>query len=62
MPGSGFRVTFPKDWVVETLDPDRDYRSAAAGDTWTALRASDPDGHEKCVVGVHRFFTPSGTS
>lgn len=52
LPGSGFRVKLPDDWSVEVLDPDRDYRSAGPGDTWTALRSYSPDGIEACTVAV----------
>ncbi len=52
LPGSGFSLTLPEAWAVEVLEPDRDYRSAAAGDTWTALRAHAPDGIEACTVAV----------
>jgi hypothetical protein len=34
------------------VDPDRDYRSAGPGDTWTALRASSPDSDVACIVVV----------
>jgi len=52
LPGSGFRIWFPKRWSVEVLQPDRDYRTARAGDAWTALRAFEPQGLEACTVAV----------
>ncbi len=52
LPGSGFSVKLPDEWSVEVLDPDRDYRSAGPGDTWTALRAYSADGIEACTVAV----------
>ena len=52
MPGSGFRLKLPRQWSIETLEPDRDYRAAEPGDAWIALRATSPDGVRGCTVAV----------
>jgi hypothetical protein len=52
MPGSGFAITFPGDWVVEMADPDPDVFTAAPGDAWEALQAYGPERREACSVVV----------
>jgi hypothetical protein len=52
MAGSGFAMTFPDDWIVETMNPDLDVFAAGPGDAWEALRAYGPERREACSLSV----------
>jgi hypothetical protein len=62
MPGSGFALTFPGDWMVELAEPDTDVFDVRPGTAWEALRATAQDGHMACSVAVGvaevPFFDP----
>jgi hypothetical protein len=52
MPGSGFSLTVPVGWTVETAWPEPDIRTAEAGMAWEAVRAHDAAARQTCSVHV----------
>ena len=52
MARSGFAISVPEDWQVQTASPERDVRSGVPGEAWEALRATAPDRSQTCAVFV----------
>jgi hypothetical protein len=52
MARSGFAISVPEDWEVQTAAPERDVRSEVPGEAWEALRATAPDRRQTCAVFV----------
>ena len=52
MRDSGFAITFPDGWTMESADPDPDVLTAEPGTAWVALQANSHDGSMACSLAV----------